>query len=89
MNASHALNVGPDNLHRAQVHSSRNTLLALYAALVAQLAIWSSLVAHIGLAFTQPHHGAEVGVVLGGGLWLVEFTIVVLAATIRYRRHNR
>ncbi len=92
MNDSHALNAGPDYLHRAgtrPVHPPRTALLALYAALVAQLAIWSILVAHIGLTFTQPHHGAQVGVVVGGGVWLVEFTIVVLAATIRYRRYHR
>jgi hypothetical protein len=93
MNASHALNAGPDNLHRVGTRPvppvPRTALLALYAALAAQLAIWSTLVAHIGLTFTQPHHGAQTGVVVGGGVWLVEFTIVVLVATIRYRRHNR
>jgi len=94
MNAIHASNVGPGNLHPVgtrPVHPPRTALLALYAVLVAQLAIWSGLAAHVGLtaAFTQTHHGAEASVVVGGAIWLVQFTIAVVGATIRYRRYNR
>ncbi len=94
MNASHAAHVGPYNLHPAgprPVHPPRTALLVLYAALAAQLAIWGSLAAHVGLAaaFTQPQHGAEADVVVGGAIWLAQFTIAVAAATIRYRRYNR
>jgi hypothetical protein len=93
MNASHASTADPGNLYPVgtrPVHL-RTALLVLYAALAAQLAIWSSLAAHVGLtaAFTQAHHGAEANVVVGGAAWLVQFTIAVVAATIRYRRYNR
>jgi hypothetical protein len=93
MNASHASTADPGNLYPVgtrPVHL-RTALLVLYAALAAQLAIWSSLAAHVGLtaAFTQAHHGAAANVVVGGGAWLVQFTIAVVAATIRYRRYNR
>jgi hypothetical protein len=69
----------------------RTVLLVLYTALAAQLAIWSTLAAHVGLtaAFTQPHRGAEADVVVGGAIWLVQFTLSVVLATIRYRRYGR
>jgi arginine exporter protein ArgO len=92
MNASHASNVGPTNLHPggAPVHRPRTALVVLYAALVAQLAIWSIMAARVGLtAFTQAHRGAEAHVVVGGAIWLIFFTITVAAATIRYRRYDR
>jgi hypothetical protein len=93
MNASHASNAGLSNLHQAGTPPAhlRTALLVLYAALVAQLAIWSSLAARVGLtaAFTQAHSGAEASVVVGGAIWLVQFTVAVAAATIRYRRYNR
>lgn len=93
MNASHATTVAPTNLHQARTRPAhlRTALLALYAALVAQLAIWSSLAAHAGLtaAFTQAHPGAEAGVIAGGAIWLIQFTLAVAAATVRYRRYNR
>jgi len=94
MNASHASNAGPDNIRPAgtrPARSWRTALLVLYAALVAQLAIWSSLAAHVGLtaAFTQAHQGAEADVVVGGAIWLVQFMIAVGAATIRHSRYNR
>jgi hypothetical protein len=94
MNASHAFNAGPDNLHQpgtSPVHPPRTVLLVLYAALVAQLAIWSSLAAHAGFtaAFIQAYPGAEASLIAGGAIWLVQFTIAVAAATIRYRRHHR
>jgi hypothetical protein len=95
MNASHASNVSPANLHpnaTRPVHSPRTALLlVMYAALAAQLAIWSSLAARVGVttAFTTAHPGAEASVVVGGAIWLVQFTLAVVLATIRYRRHNR
>jgi hypothetical protein len=94
MNASHASQLSPSNRHpigTRPVHPRRTALLVLYAALAAQLAIWSTLAAHVSLAaaFTQPHQGAEADVVVGGAIWLAQFTLAVAAATIRYRRHNR
>jgi hypothetical protein len=94
MNASHAANVGPSSLHPAgapPVHRPRTALLALYAALVAQLAIWSVLAARVNLhaAFTQPHQGAAAELVFGGTFWLVPFALAVVVATIRYRRYDR
>jgi hypothetical protein len=93
MNASHASNVGPANLHPAgapPVHRPRTALLVLYAALVAQLAIWSIMAAHTGLtAFTQAHRGAAADVVTGGAVWLISFVIITASATIRYRRYDR
>jgi hypothetical protein len=95
MNASHAptVTVRPANLHQAGTRPAqlRTALLVLYAALVAQLAIWASLAAHVNLAaaFTQAHQGTEASVVVGGAIWLVQFTLAVAAATIRYRRYNR
>jgi hypothetical protein len=94
MNATHAFNAGPANLHppgTRPAHAPRTALLVLYAALVAQLAIWSTLAAHVDLAaaFTQAHRGAEADAVVGGAIWLVQFTLSVVLATIMYRRHNR
>ena len=93
MNASHVSTVRPANLHPTGTRPAhlRTTLLVLYAALAAQLAIWSSLAANAGLtaAFTQAHRGAEATVVAGGAIWLLQFTLAVVAATIRYRRYNR
>lgn len=94
MNASHASNVGPANLHpdgAPAVHRLRTVLLALYAALVAQLAIWSIMASRVDLhaAFTQAHQGAEAELVVGGAIWLVLFTLAVALATIRYRRYGR
>lgn len=93
MNTSHAAYAGPSNLHTAGTRPAhlRIALLVLYAALAAQLAIWGSLAAHVSLtaAFTQPHRGAEADVVVGGAIWLAQFTMAVFAATIRYRRYNR
>jgi len=89
MNASHSAHLGPSNLHpigTRPVHPRRTVLVVLYAALAAQLAIWSTLAAHVGVtaAFTQPHRGAE-SVVVGGAIWLFQFTLSVIGATIRYR----
>jgi hypothetical protein len=93
MNASHTSNVRPSNLHSAgaaPARSRRIVLLVLYAALVAQLAVWSVLASRVGLtAFTQHVHGGEANVVVGGAVWLVVFTISVVGATIRYRQDNR
>jgi len=93
MNASHASNTGPANLNPAgapSVHRPRTALLVLYAALVAQLAIWSILAAHTGLtAFTQAHRSAADDVVTGGAIWLISFMLIVATATIRYRRYDR
>jgi hypothetical protein len=92
MNTSHASHAGPSTLHPAgtRPHPQRTVLWVLYAALVAQLAIWSRLAAHTGLgAFTQAHHGAEADVVVGGAIWLAQFTIAVVLATVRYRRSLR
>ncbi len=94
MNTSHTSHAHPSNLHPAGTrpwYPPRAALLVMYAALVAQLAIWSILAAHVGLsaAFTQPHRGAEADVVVGGVVWLAMFTMSVVAATISYRRHNR
>ncbi len=93
MNASHVANVRTNHLYPAGTRPAhvRTALLVLYAALVAQLAIWSSLAAHVGLtaAFTQAHPSAEADVVVGGAIWLAQFTLAVVAATIRYRRYNR
>jgi hypothetical protein len=94
MNASHASNVGPANLHPAAappVRRPRTALLVLYALLVAQLAIWSTMAARIDLAaaFTQAHQGAEAELVVGGAVWLVLFMLAVATATIRYRQYNR
>jgi hypothetical protein len=94
MNASHASHLGPSNPHpigTRPVHRRHNLLLVLYAALAAQLAIWCTLAAHVDLAaaFTQAHRGAEADVVVGGAVWLFQFTISTVLATIRYRRHGR
>lgn len=94
MNASHASHVSPTNLHPAGTrpwHPPRAALLVMYAALVAQLAIWSILAARVGLtaAFTPARHGADAGVVVGGAVWLLQFTAAVVAATIKYRRYDR
>jgi hypothetical protein len=94
MNASHASHVGPANLHPAGArpsHRLRTTLLVMYAALAAQLAIWSILAARVNLhaAFTQPHQGAEANVVAGSTIWLVLFTLAVALATVNYRRYHR
>jgi hypothetical protein len=94
MNASHASHPGPVNLHPAGTrpgHLRRTALMVMYAALAAQLAIWSALAARTGLtaAFTQAHRGAEADVVVGGAVWLVQFTIAVVIATISYRRNWR
>jgi hypothetical protein len=92
MNASHTANVGPTNLHPVGTRRvQRTALVVMYAALAAQLAIWSTLAARVNLtaAFTQPHQGAEADVVVGGAVWLVLFTLAVALATIRYRRYNR
>lgn len=93
MNASHISHAGPANPHPAGTPPARLriTLLILYPALAAQLAIWSSLAAHVGIAaaFAEPHPGAAAAVVVGGAIWLVQFVIAVVAATIRYRRYIR
>lgn len=94
MNASHIPHPRPASPHPAGTRpvGQRTVLLvAYYLALAAQLAIWSSLAARVGLvaAFTQTHPGAEASVVVGGGIWLVMFAIAVAAATIRYSRHAR
>jgi hypothetical protein len=94
MNASHASHLGPRNQHpigTRPVHPRRTVLVILYAALAAQLAIWSTLAAHVDLtaAFTQPHRGAEAAVVVGGAIWLAQFTLSVVLTTIRYRRYGR
>jgi FtsH-binding integral membrane protein len=95
MNASHAANIATANPRPAgtpPVHAGRRTaLLAMYAALVAQLAVWSILAARVSLtaAFTQAHRGAEADVVVGGAVWLAQFTLAVVLATIRYRRNWR
>jgi hypothetical protein len=94
MNASQASNASPSNLRPAgapPAHRPRTGLLALYAALVAQLVIWGILAARVNLhaAFTQAHQGAEADLVVGGAIWLVLFTLAVVLATIRYRRYNR
>jgi hypothetical protein len=93
MNASHASHVSRDDLHpnpTRRVHSPV-LLMVLYAALAAQLAVWSSLAAHVGLttAFTLAHPGAEAAWVVGGAVWLVQFTLAVVLATVRYRKYNR
>lgn len=94
MNASHTSYAGPNNLHPAGTrpwYPPRAALLVLYAALVAQLAIWGILAAHVGLtaAFTTARHGAEADVVVGGAVWLAQFMMAVAVATVSYRRHNR
>jgi hypothetical protein len=92
MNASHAPNISPSDPYpvaRAPRRRPRTALLVLYAALVAQLAVWSSLAAHTGLTpFTQHVRGAEASLVVGGAIWLVMFMLVVASATIRFRRHD-
>jgi hypothetical protein len=92
MNASHASTVGPINPHPAgRGRVQRTVLLVMYAALAAQLAIWSTLAAHVSLsaAFTEAHRGTESDVVVGGAVWLAWFTLAVVAATVRYRRNWR
>jgi len=94
MNASHASHLGPVNMHpagRRPGHVRRNVLLVMYAALAAQLAIWGALAARTGLtaAFTQAHRGAEADVVVGGAVWLAQFTLAVVIATVSYRRNWR
>jgi hypothetical protein len=91
MNATHVSEVRPINLYPVVTRRVRRTvLLVMYAALAAQLAIWSTLAAHVGLtaAFTQAHRGTEADVVVGGAVWLVQYTLAVALATIMYRRHN-
>jgi hypothetical protein len=94
MNATHASNAGPSNLHPAgppSVHRPRTALLALYAALVVQLAIWSILASRVNLhaAFTQADQGTEAKLVVGGTIWLFVFTLAVTGATISYRRYHK
>ena len=71
--------------------AQRTTLVILYAALVAQLAAWSILAAHVGLtaAFSGASHGSEGGVVIGGAIWLFFFTATVATVTAKYIRNNR
>jgi hypothetical protein len=91
MNATHTANVAPTNLHPAGTRRvQRTVLVVMYAALAAQLAIWTTLAARAGLtaAFTHAHQGAETDVVVGGAVWLVQFTLAVALATIRYRRYH-
>jgi hypothetical protein len=93
MNTSHASHVAPRHLRPAgtrPAHPQRTVLWVLYAALAAQLAIWSRLAAQVGLAaFTRADHGVAAGVVVGGAIWLAQFTVVVVLATVRYRRYHR
>ena len=94
MNASHTSDAGPSDLHPAGAppgHRRRTALLVLYAALVAQLAIWSVMAARVNLhaAFTKAHQGAEAEVVVGGVVWLAVFTLSVALATVRYRKNHR
>jgi hypothetical protein len=94
MNATHASTAVPDDLHQVgtrPAHAPRAALLVTYVALVAQLAIWSGLAARVDLAaaFTRAHQGTEATVVVGGAIWLVQFTLAVVVATIGYRRYNR
>ena len=92
MNASHASHVGPLNPRPAgRGRVQRTVLLVMYAALAAQLAIWSTLASHVGLAaaFTQAHRGTEADVVVGGAIWLFWFTLSVAASTVRYRQNYR
>jgi hypothetical protein len=95
MNASHAAHIGPAHLRPAGArpgHAGRRTLLlVLYVALAAQLAIWGLLAARTGLsaAFTQAHRGAEADLVVGGAVWLAQFMLSVVLASIRYRRYWR
>jgi hypothetical protein len=82
----------PMNPHPARTARMQHTvLLVLYAALAAQLAIWATLAARVGLttAFTQAHHGTDAALVAGGAIWLIQFTLAVALATISYRRHHR
>ena len=91
MNASHVSEVRPINLYPVVTRGVRRTvLLVMYAALAAQLAIWSTLAARTGLtaAFTQAHRGTQADVVAGGAIWLAQYTLAVALATIMYRRHN-
>jgi hypothetical protein len=83
MNATHA----PNTIF----HHSHVALIAMYAALAVQLAVWSSLAAHVnlGAAFTQAHQGTAANIVVGGAIWLVQFTLAVVAVTIRHRRPSR
>ena len=92
MNAIHAPTATPINPHPAATQRvQRTVLLAMYAALAAQLAIWSTLAARVNLtaAFTHSHQGAAAAAVVGGTIWLAQFTLAVALATIRYRRYNR
>jgi hypothetical protein len=93
MNVSHASNVSPGSLHpaAAPARRPRTALLALYALLAAQLAIWSIMAAHVNLhaAFTQTHRGVEAEAVVGGVVWLALFALATVLATIRYRQYNR
>jgi hypothetical protein len=92
MNASHASNVSPAKLHPNATRPvrSRALLLVIYAALAAQLAIWSTLAARVGLtrAFSLAHQGAEASLVVGGAIWLVQFALAAVLATIRYRQNR-
>jgi len=92
MNTSHASHAGPANPQPAGTSPShrRTALLILYLALVAQLAVWSTLAAHAGFAaaFAASHPGTESAIVVGGAIWLAQFTIAVVAATIRYSRYS-
>jgi hypothetical protein len=83
MNATHASST--------VFHHSSVALVAMYAALAVQLAVWSSLAAHVnlGAAFTQAHQGTAATIVVGGAIWLVQFTLAVAAVTIRHHRHSR
>jgi hypothetical protein len=70
--------------HPAASQPSRGRLIfiwLLYAALAVQVAAWVAVALttrDIGAAFTKPHPGFRDEVVLGGGIWLIQFALVVL-----------
>jgi hypothetical protein len=69
----------------------RTALTVLDAALALQVAAWITALVTVAsptAAFSQPHPGFAGGVIVGGGIWLVQFALVVVLAHKRAHSHR-
>jgi hypothetical protein len=69
----------------------RTALTVLDAALALQIAAWTTALVTVAsptAAFSQPHPGFAGGVIVGGGIWLVQFALVVVLAHKRAHSHR-
>jgi hypothetical protein len=92
MNTNHDTSV---NLHSPALArprgTKRNALWLLDGALAVQLAVWISAVLttrNLGSAVGQAHPGWHTALVVGGGIWLVQFALAVVLAHVRSRRQS-